>query len=122
MFKTTRSDVAQQCVSPSYCGSASGRRLSCVASAAGACTQHVATYNDCPSGTECTGAGVCTATSTPPPPPPPPSGGCYSNTLMKTVVDGACVFSAADGVTEQCHASMWYRGVSNNTGPYGACK
>ena len=123
VFKTTRSAVVQQCVSPSYCGSASGRRLSCVASAAGACTQHVAAYNDCPSGTACTGAGVCTATTTPTPTPTPaPTGGCYSNTLGKTMPEGACVLSAGDGVTQQCHNGLWYRGVSGGVGPYGACK
>ena len=121
VFKTTRSGVAQQCVSPSYCGAGSGRRLSCVASAAGACTQHVATYNDCPTGTACTGAGVCTATPTATP-TPTPTGGCYSNTLGKTMPEGACVFSAGDGVTQQCHNGLWYRGVSGGTGPYGACK
>jgi hypothetical protein len=115
VFKTTRSAVAQDCVSPSYCGAASGRRLSCVASAAGACTQHVASYNDCPSGTACTGAGVCTATTT-------ATGGCYSSTLGKTMPEGACVLSSGDGVTEQCHNGLWYRGVSAGTGPYGACK
>lgn len=115
VFKTTLSDVAQDCVSPAYCGAASGRRLSCVASAAGACTQHVAVYDDCPAGTACTGAGVCTATSS-------GSSGCYSNTLGKTVPEGACVLSAADGVTEQCHDGLWYRGVSGSTGPYGACQ
>ncbi len=117
VFKTTRSDVAQECLSPSYCGAASGRRLSCNASAAGACTQHVAVYNDCPSGTACTGAGVCTATTT-----TPPSGGCYSSTLGTTVPEGACVLSAKDGVEEQCHAGLWYRGVAGSAGPYGACK
>jgi hypothetical protein len=115
VFKTTRTAVAQECVSPSYCGAASGRRLSCVASAAGACTQHVFTYNDCPTGTACTGAGVCTATTT-------TTGGCYSNTLKKNVVEGACVLSAGDGVTEQCHSGLWYRGVAGNAGPYGVCK
>lgn len=115
VFKTTRSGVAQECVAPTYCGAVSGRRNSCVASAAGACTQHVAMYNDCPTGTACTGAGVCTATTT-------STGGCYSNTLGKTVVEGACVLSSGDGVTEQCHAGLWYRGVSGGTGPYGACK
>jgi hypothetical protein len=115
VFKTTRSNVAQDCVSPSYCGAASGRRLSCTASAAGACTQHVAAYNDCPTGTACTGAGVCTATST-------GTTGCYSSTLGKTMPEGACVLSAGDGVKEQCHNGLWYRGVSGTTGPYGACK
>lgn len=124
VFKTTRSDIAQDCVSPSYCGAASGRRISCIASAAGACTQHVAVYNDCPTGSTCGGAGVCTTTTTtpPPPPPPPPTGGCYSSTQGKTVPEGACVFSASDGVTEQCHDTKWYRGVAGNVGPYGACK
>ena len=120
VFKTTRSGIAQQCVSPTYCGATSGRRLSCVASAAGACTQHIATYNDCPAGSACTGAGVCTATTTTP--TPTPTGGCYSNTLKKTMPEGSCVLSAADGVTQQCHNGLWYRGVSGNTGPYGACK
>jgi hypothetical protein len=120
VFKTTRSNVAQDCTSPSYCGSASGRRLSCNASAAGACTAHVAVYNDCPAGTACTGAGVCTATTTTP--PPTPTGGCYSNTLGKTMPEGSCVLSAADGVKQQCHNGLWYRGVSGSTGPYGACK
>jgi len=115
VFKTTRSGVAQECVSPTYCGSASGRRLSCTASAAGACTQHVAAYDDCAAGTACTGAGVCTATTT-------STGSCYSNTLGKTMPEGACVLSAGDGVKEQCHAGLWYRGVSGTTGPYGACK
>jgi len=122
VFKTTRSDVPQDCTSPTYCGAASGRRISCMTSAAGACTQHVAVYDDCAAGTACTGAGVCTATTTtPPPPPPPPVTGCYSATLGKTMPEGACVLSAADGVTEQCHDGKWYRGVANNTGPYGAC-
>ena len=96
--------------------------MSCNASTAGACTQHVAVYNDCPAGTACTGAGVCTTTTTTPPPPPPPSTGCYSNTLGKTMPEGACVLSASDGVKEQCHDGFWYRGVSGSTGPYGACK
>ncbi|MDB5218513.1 MAG: hypothetical protein JWO86_6440 [Myxococcaceae bacterium] len=117
VFKTTRSDVAQDCVSPTYCGAASGRRVSCVASAAGACTQHVAAYNDCPAGTACTGAGVCTATTS-----PPPTTGCYSSTQGKTMGEGACVLSAGDGVVEQCHGGLWYRGVVGNSGPYGACK
>jgi hypothetical protein len=64
VFKTTRTNVPQQCMSPLYCGPTSGRRLSCVASAAGACTQHVATYNDCPAGTACQGAGQCVSTCT----------------------------------------------------------
>ncbi len=115
VFKTTRSDVAQECISPSYCGAASGRRLSCNASAAGACTQHVAVYNDCPAGTACTGAGVCTDTTT-------STGSCYSNTLGRNVAEGTCVFSAADGADEQCHAGLWYRGVAGNDGPYGVCK
>jgi hypothetical protein len=117
VFKTTRNDVAQDCVSATYCGAASGRRVSCVASAAGACTQHVATYNDCPAGTACTGAGVCTATTS-----PAPSTGCYSATQGKTMPEGSCVLSAGDGVIEQCHNGLWYRGVAANTGPYGACK
>ncbi len=94
---------------------ASGRRLSCNASAAGACTQHVAVYDDCPAGTACTGAGECTATTT-------TTTGCYSATLGKTEPEGACVLSAGDGVIEQCHNTLWYRGVANNVGPYGACK
>jgi hypothetical protein len=117
VFKTTRSDVAQDCMSPTYCGAASGRRVSCVASAAGACTQHVAAYNDCPAGTACTGAGVCTATTS-----APPTTGCYSSTQGKTMAEGACVLSAGDGVVEQCHDGLWYRGVVGNSGPYGACK
>lgn len=115
VFKTTRTDVPQECTSPTYCGAASGRRISCNASAAGACTQHVAVYDDCPAGTACTGAGVCTATTT-------STGSCYSNTLGTTKPEGTCVLSAADGVTEQCHAGMWYRGVVGNVGPYGACQ
>ena len=114
VFQTTRSDVPQDCVSPTYCGAASGRRVSCNASAAGACTQHVAVYNDCPAGTACTGDGVCTATST-------DTGSCYSSTLGATEPEGACVLSATDGVTEQCHDGLWYRGVVDDTGPYGAC-
>ena len=124
VFRTTRSNVPQDCVSAAYCGAGTGRRISCNASAAGACTQHLAVYNDCPTGTTCTGAGACTATSTPPPPPPPPpaTGGCYSNTLKKTMPEGSCVLSAADGVKQQCHNGLWYRGVTGTTGPYGACK
>jgi hypothetical protein len=121
VFKTTRSNVTQDCTSPSYCGSASGRRLSCNASAAGACTQHVAVYNDCPTGTACTGAGVCTATTTPTP-TPTPTGDCYSSSLGTTVPEGSCVLSTADGVKEQCHNGLWYRGVTGSTGPYGAGK
>lgn len=52
VWKTTRTNVLQECTSPTYCGPTTGRRMSCVVSAAGVCTQHDAVYNDCPSGTE----------------------------------------------------------------------
>jgi hypothetical protein len=51
----------------------------------------------------------------------PPPGGCYSPTLSKTMPQGACVQSSADDVFYQCHATLWYRGVSNGKGPYGTC-
>ena len=62
----------------------------------------------------------------PPTPTPPPddttgTATCYSPTMGKSMTEGACVRSGADGVTEQCHDGHWYRGVSNGEGPYGAC-
>lgn len=82
VWKTTRTGVAQQCVSPTYCGPTTGRRMSCVASAAGACTQHVATFNDCPTGTACSGAGQCTATCT-------NDSGCSSANLYAVKCNGS---------------------------------
>jgi hypothetical protein len=81
VFKTTRTDVVQQCTSPTYCGATTGRRINCVASAAGACTQHVATVNDCPAGTACSGAGQCVATCT-------NDAGCSASNLYATKCNG----------------------------------
>lgn len=46
---------------------------------------------------------------------------CYSNTLGTYASELACVYSEADGETEQCHDGSWYRGVDDMTGPYGTC-
>ncbi len=62
VLKTSRTNILQQCVSATYCGSSG--RISCVASAAGACTQHAAVANPCPSGTTCEGAGECVSSCT----------------------------------------------------------
>jgi hypothetical protein len=56
------------------------------------------------------------------PPADPTGGGCYSPTMGQTMPEGACVQSAADEVTEQCHNGLWYRGVSGGDGPFGACQ
>ena len=48
-------------------------------------------------------------------------GGCWSGTLQDTVDAKACVQSKFDGVWFQCMNGKWYRGVSGNSGPYGAC-
>ena len=66
------------------------------------------------------------ATPVPLPPERPadpgaPAGGCYSPTMGKTMEVGACVQSSADDVIYQCHATLWYRGVTGSKGPYGAC-
>jgi hypothetical protein len=42
--------------------------------------------------------------------------------MGQTMPEGACVQSAADEVTEQCHNGLWYRGVSGGDGPFGACQ
>lgn len=49
------------------------------------------------------------------------SSGCYSPTMAKTMEEGSCVQSSADDVFYQCHAGLWYRGVSGGKGRYGAC-
>lgn len=46
---------------------------------------------------------------------------CYSNTLGTDVAELSCVYSDADGETEQCHDGSWYRGVDGDDGPYGSC-
>jgi lysozyme C len=48
-------------------------------------------------------------------------GGCWSGTLQDTVDAGVCVQSRYDNVWFQCQSGAWYRGVSGNTGPFGAC-
>ena len=48
-------------------------------------------------------------------------GGCWSGTLQDTVDAGTCVQSRYDNVWFQCQSGGWYRGVSGNTGPFGAC-
>lgn len=58
VWKTTRTNVPQQCSASSCSG---GQRYLCVASAAGACTQHVKQLSACPAlNPNCEGAGVCT--------------------------------------------------------------
>lgn len=49
------------------------------------------------------------------------AGGCWSGTLQDTVAANTCVQSKFDSVWFQCHDGKWYRGVSGNSGPYGAC-
>lgn len=49
------------------------------------------------------------------------AGGCWSGTLQDTVPANTCVQSKFDSVWFQCQNGKWYRGVSGNTGPYGAC-
>lgn len=48
-------------------------------------------------------------------------GGCWSGTLQDTVEAGTCVQSKYDNIWFQCQNGKWYRGVSGNQGPYGAC-
>jgi len=48
-------------------------------------------------------------------------GGCWSGTLQDTVEAMTCVQSKYDSVWFQCYNGQWYRGVSGNSGPYGAC-
>lgn len=48
-------------------------------------------------------------------------GGCWSGTLQDTVDAGVCVQSKYDNIWFQCQNGKWYRGVSGNSGPYGAC-
>jgi hypothetical protein len=73
-------------------------------------------------------------TSTPAPTPTTPSDtpdapapgdpgdtSCWSNTMGADEPELTCVHSQADGVDEQCHDGLWYRGVSNGEGPFGAC-
>jgi hypothetical protein len=47
--------------------------------------------------------------------------GCYSPTMAKQMEEKSCVQSSADDVMYQCHEGLWYRGVTNGTGRYGAC-
>ena len=58
-WATTRSNIPQECsVSGPYC--ALDVRKTCVASASGACTQHVSQANACAQGSVCQNAGQCT--------------------------------------------------------------
>ena len=57
-WKTTRSSIPQDCtISGSYC--VFDARKKCVATANGACTQHVSQSNPCAQGSSCQGAGQC---------------------------------------------------------------
>jgi len=57
-WKTTRSNIPQQCaISGNYC--VFDVRKNCIASAAGACTQHVSQTNACANGSTCQLAGQC---------------------------------------------------------------
>jgi hypothetical protein len=61
VFKTTRSNIPQECTgSGNFC---SNGRKQCVASSSGVCTQHTIVSNPCPSGTVCSG-GSCVSTCT----------------------------------------------------------
>lgn len=105
-WKTTRSSIPQDCaISGSYC--VFGARKNCVASASGACTQHVSQANDCAQGSSCQGAGQCAqaplcgtgltcasgfTTGASPCSQSPPSGPViYCCASGKTIVGGKCV-------------------------------
>jgi len=51
----------------------------------------------------------------------PGEGGCFSSTLNRAVPEKTCVQSRSDGIWFQCNARQWFRGVTGDTGPYGAC-
>ncbi len=51
----------------------------------------------------------------------PGPGGCWSGTLEEMVEAKTCVQSKFDNVWFQCMNGKWYRGVSGDDGPYGAC-
>ena len=74
-------------------------------------------YSGADPGGVCSGSGGSTA----PTMPPPAGGGCNSATLGRNVAEGACVQSSANEIFFQCHNGLWYRGVANGRGPYGAC-
>jgi lysozyme C len=48
-------------------------------------------------------------------------GGCWSGTLEEMVDSKTCVQSKFDNVWYQCSDTKWYRGVSGDSGPFGAC-
>jgi hypothetical protein len=50
------------------------------------------------------------------------AGGCWSRTLNDMVEPLACVTSSSTGLRYQCNDGEWYRGVSGNDGPFGACR
>ena len=62
-----------------------------------------------------------TDTTTTPATPDTAAGGCYSATLEDMMDAGACVESKYDNAWMQCSNGGWYRGVSGNNGPFGAC-
>lgn len=83
-------------------------------------------------GGPCSGGAGAPATPAPPASPGDPDAdagagagangpGCWSPTMNATMAEGACVQSSSDDVFYQCHDTLWYRGVSNGSGPYGAC-
>jgi hypothetical protein len=78
--------------------------------------------------------GVCSRGGNGPPPagptdepaddddaPAPVGGACNSATLGRTVPQGACVQASSNNLWYQCNQGLWYRGVTNGRGPYGAC-
>jgi hypothetical protein len=49
------------------------------------------------------------------------AGGCWSGTLQDMMDARSCVQSRSNRVWFQCLNGTWYRGVSGNNGPHGAC-
>lgn len=62
-----------------------------------------------------------TTPTTPTAPADDGEGGCWSGTLEEMVDARTCVQSKFNDVWYQCRDGQWYRGVSGNQGPFGAC-
>jgi len=70
--------------------------------------------------------GICggarqTSASSGEPEEPATTGECNSATLGRNVAQGTCVESSSTRTWYQCQAGQWFRGVDEQTGPYGRC-
>lgn len=78
-------------------------------------------YSGADPGGPCSGSSSSTPSPSSEADEAPAGGGCHSATLDRVVGELACVQAESNGAYYQCKDGKWYRGVTNGSGPYGAC-